>query len=319
MYRSAAELRGRPLSTCHVHEPKSKKDLYLFSPAIFDPNSSTEKTRGKENILYLRHVVLDFENGELQPDELPRLFPDLQMVITNTFSHTWDRPRFRAVFFTSETMTPEVYSLIYGWIADKLEEAGYSVNRKDKRRRTFRLSNSCPSGLDWSKSYPTSLFYLPCQAQRPDDGFFIEEIEGRYPLNPSMWIDNSPIPLQPTFESFDALGNETSEVDCAAVELAVKLWRASQVESGNGHHMFFMLARSLKLAGMDYPEIEMTLGSEADYAHTPSERRAEIPGLIRDLREYFSGKLWRPRIQATSATQHHANPTAEATQEGWLN
>jgi hypothetical protein len=74
--------------------------------------------------------------------------------------------------------------------------------------------------------------------------------------------------------------------------------------------MFFMLARSLKLAGMDYPEIERTLRSEADYAYTPNERKAEIQGLITDLREYFSGKLWRPRIQAISATQHHANPTA---------
>jgi hypothetical protein len=76
--------------------------------------------------------------------------------------------------------------------------------------------------------------------------------------------------------------------------------------------MFFVLARSLKLAGMDYPEIDMTLRAEADYAYTPEERKDEIPGLIRDLREYFSGKLWRPRIQAISATQHHANPTAAA-------
>jgi hypothetical protein len=104
-----------------------------------------------------------------------------------------------------------------------------------------------------------------------------------------------------------------------AAELAVKLWRKSQVDPGNGHDMFFMLARSLKLAGMDYPEIEIKLHSEVEFAYTPSERNTEIQGLIRDLREYFSGELWRPRIQAISATQHHANPTAAAIQEGWLN
>ena len=65
---------------------------------------------------------MDFENGELQPDELPRLFPDLQMVVTNTFNHTSDKPRFRAVLFTDEPMTIEAYSLIYNSIADKLEE-----------------------------------------------------------------------------------------------------------------------------------------------------------------------------------------------------
>ena len=127
------------LHVCHEHQAKSKKDNYLFSPAIFDPNSSTEKSRGKENILYLRHVVLDFEDGELQPETLPKLFPDLQMVVTNTFNHTSDRPRFRAVFFTSETMTPEVYSLIYNFIADKLEEAGYSVERPSKH---LKISNA---------------------------------------------------------------------------------------------------------------------------------------------------------------------------------
>jgi hypothetical protein len=223
------------------------------------------------------------------------------------------------VFFTNEIMTPEVYGLIYGWIADKLEEAGYSVERVGKKLKTSNTPNSRPSGLDWSKSVPTSLFYFPCQAQSPDDSFFIEYMEGRYPLNPSTWIENSAIPLQPTFKSFDPLGNKTSEVDRAAVELAVKLWRASQVEPGNGHHMFFILSRSLKIAGMDYLEIEMTLRSEADYAYTPSERKTEIPSLIRDLREYFSGELWRPRIQAISATQHHANPPTAAIQEGWLN
>jgi hypothetical protein len=36
------------LHLCHdEHQPKSKNDSYLFSPAIFDPNKSTEENRGK--------------------------------------------------------------------------------------------------------------------------------------------------------------------------------------------------------------------------------------------------------------------------------
>ena len=97
-------------------------------------------------------------------------------------------------------MTPEVYSLIYNFIADKLEEAGYSVERPGKKLKTSKASNSRPSGLDWSRSDPTSLFYFPCQARCADDSFFIEYMEGRYPLNPSTWIENTTVPLQPTLE-----------------------------------------------------------------------------------------------------------------------
>ena len=150
------------LHLCHdEHQPKSKNDSYLFSPAIF------EKGRGKENILYLRHVVLDFENGELQPETLPNLFPDLQMVVTNTYRHTHDKPRFRAVLFTDEPMTPETYSLIYNFVADKLVEAGYSVERTGKKLKPSKASNSRPSGLDWGEATPQvfSIFHAKHDVQ----------------------------------------------------------------------------------------------------------------------------------------------------------
>jgi hypothetical protein len=66
------------------------------------------------------------------------------MVVTNTFRHTSENPRFRAVLFTSECITRQVYKLIYQGLADKLVEAGYSVDRKDKTRRTSSFSNSRP-------------------------------------------------------------------------------------------------------------------------------------------------------------------------------
>ena len=108
------------------------------------------------------------------------------MVVTNTYRHTQDKPRFRAVLFSDEPMTAETYSLIYNFVADKLEEAGYSVKRTSKNLKASKASNSRPSGLDWGRSDPTSIFYFPCQARCADDSFFIEKIEGRYPLNPSI-------------------------------------------------------------------------------------------------------------------------------------
>ena len=66
---------------------------------------------------------------------------------------------------------------------------------------------------DWIGPKAPSIFYLPCQAEKLQDSFFDEHIEGRHPLNPSTWIENSATPLEPAFESFDPLGNETLEVD----------------------------------------------------------------------------------------------------------
>ena len=138
-----------------------------FSVQQYLIQTNQPKDRGKENILYLRHVVLDFENGELQPETLPKLFPDLQMVVTNTYRHTQDKPRFRAVLFTDEPITPETYSLIYNFIADKLEEAGYSVKKwqKAKGLKSVKLS-SLRFGLGKKRPHKYFLFSMPSTVRR---------------------------------------------------------------------------------------------------------------------------------------------------------
>jgi hypothetical protein len=80
-------------------------------------------TRAKGNILFLRHVWLDIENGDLKPTEFPHLFPYTRMVVTNTFRHTSKKPRFRVIIPTSQIMTIEGYGVIYDGIAAKLEDA----------------------------------------------------------------------------------------------------------------------------------------------------------------------------------------------------
>jgi hypothetical protein len=272
------------------YRPQSKEKAYLFSPAIFDPDRSTEKDRGKENILYLQHVVLDFENGVLQPETLPKLFPDVQMVVTNTFHHTKDKPRFRVILFTDEPMSVEAYDLIYNSIADKLEEAGYSVKRNGKKRKASNPINSRPSGLDWKKSAPTSLFYFPSQAQCADDGIFIEKIEGRYPLNPTTWIENTTVPLQPTLKPFQPDTPENA-VDWERAQQAKDVWRTSKSRPGKANDMFFDLAFSLKCAGMNFQEIEETLLTEAQHARRSKKRLAQIPSIMSSLRTYAA--TWR--------------------------
>jgi hypothetical protein len=198
---------------------------------------------------------------------------------------------FRAVLFTDEPMTAEAYGLIYNSIAVKLEEAGYLVEKPGRKLKTANASNFRPSGLDWSKSFPTSLVYFPCQAQCADDSFFIEKMEGRYPLNPSRWIENTTVPLQPTLEPVEPDTQENG-VDWKRVQLASK-W-----QKGTGNALFFDLAVSLKRAGMAFPEIESTLHAEAHYARSPQKRLAQIPSIMNSLRTYSASWTRRGKTPA---------------------
>jgi hypothetical protein len=62
-----------------------------------------------ERTARIRGVWLDFEVGDLKPDEFPSLFPYVRMVIFNTFRHTTGKPRFRVFIPTIGKMSPEAY------------------------------------------------------------------------------------------------------------------------------------------------------------------------------------------------------------------
>ncbi len=167
------------LKCLHSRQLRDKDKNILISPAVFDPDRIPGSRRAKENILFLRHVWLDFENGDLKPSEFPELFPHVRMVVTNTYRHTPEKPRFRVIISTTQSMSLEAYDLIYHGIASKLEEAGYSV---EGWKRTSRYAPSRKSGLDWGKRAPTSIFNAPCQAENPSESFFDIHAElGRMP------------------------------------------------------------------------------------------------------------------------------------------
>ena len=273
------------LRRAHEFRGSTKESNYLFSPAIFDPNLAKDTKRGRANIVHLRNVVLDFENGDLQSEELTGIFPGLRMLVTNTFNHTPDRPRYRAIIPTSENMTADVYHLICECLAETLEDAGCSVR---KWGRDGNGSNMRPSGLDWSKTFPHSLFYLPCRAQNPSHSFFLNfGGPSRSPINPSTWLENIRVPLQPEPETalvYDEMSQ--GSVNEELVQDAVNTWRSS-AHPGQGNEKFFNLALSLRRAGMSHHEIERTLRAEAQFGRTPSERLAQIRSIMVSLRKSF--------------------------------
>jgi hypothetical protein len=268
------------LSAFHRRKLSSKERNFLFSPAVFDPHRASDKHRGTTNIVYVQNVWLDFEDGDLQPKELPQLFPHVQMLVFNTFRHTAEKPRFRVIIPTTQPVTPEAYLLLYENIAWKLEDSGYFVQRNRKRQKAAQPR----SGLDWSKRHPTSLFYLPCQAEDAEKSFFLEYNDGaRTPLDPLPWIENGEVSLQPELPAFCDSNSKGKDIDQARVERAIAAWRATP--KGHGNDGFFRLALECKRAGMDVRQVEEMLQSEAEFAHSPSERKSQIDGIVVSLRK----------------------------------
>jgi hypothetical protein len=267
---ASPEYFAQAMAVAHSRHIASKTSNPLFSPAIFDPARSQDSNRGRENILYVQNIVLDFEKGDLLPRDVPDLFPDLQLIVTNSYGHTIDAPRFRMIILTSTTIGPAAYEALWDALANKLKDAGYTKSPKS----TSRLKRS---GLDHSKRPATSLFYLPAQAAEATDSFFrFYNDQPRRPLEPEVWLRNVSLET-PSETGLD--GHRL--VDDTEIATAVAQWRGSR--PGKGNDAFYALALELARLGMTTNEVEQILLQEAHCARSPAERKNQIPSIIRSL------------------------------------
>jgi hypothetical protein len=266
------------LEHLHTRTVENKEASLLISPAIFDPNLKTEGNtkRGLSNIVTMRHLWMDFENGDLRPEEIAELFPSIRLAVFNTYNHTAEAPRFRVVIPFDEPLSPTDYTVLYYNIIAKIVDAGYSVGQFNSGRR---------SGLDYTKKNPTSLFYLPCQAQNPSDTFFKYYNENKREMpDPVKWIKNTVIHFPTKASTQKSQEPQLRNVNQAAIEEATKVWRKSSKYPGEGNLRFFNYAVSLRSAGMPREQIEQALREQAQFARSPGERAQQIPSIMRSLR-----------------------------------
>jgi hypothetical protein len=276
------------LKALHGRKLTCKEQNALISPAVFDPGRGTDKKRGLENIVYTRHVWLDFEDGDLGPGELAALFPRTRMLVVNSYNHRSDKPRFRVVTLLDRPLTPAAHELVFDNIARKIEDAGYFVNRTRKRDKNkakpLPPTGKLRSGLDWSKRTPASLFYLPCQAAESPKSFYID-FDGpeREILNPLPWIENSVVPVVSVFDLPEHPKNDGTKVDEALLQQARDEWRQSHQFPQEGNDRFFDFARALRRAGLSPHQIQSVLQTEAAFGRSPKERRAQVKSIMSSL------------------------------------
>jgi hypothetical protein len=289
-----------------------KEENGLISPAIFDPSLSGETSRGLANIRAVWGIWLDNDGGDLTHEEFARLFPRLRLVIVNSFSSAPQTPRWRVFVPTTVAMPIAAHQAICEQIMRTLNREGYWS--KKQLEKSERIKSRLHHGFDMSKLTPSSLFYLPCQAEHPTASFFIDHNSAmRLPLDPYIWTGYAANHYRPTPEPADIAAEQVSEPPqspaqpsvcpklqrmrqmIAAEEAAnAQVWQKQHVTAAihrwrqaapnEGNHEFFRLGRALAWGGMDHHEVESTLRQEATFGHSPDERRAQIKYIMRTLR-----------------------------------
>ena len=107
----------------------------------------------------------------------------------------------------------------------------------------------------------------------------------RGPLNPLLWLANEVGTSE--LEDIDhpepcaAPEDVVRPVSETAVIEATQRWR--EIAKGSGHTGFFRLAKELQRAGLGTVQIRSQLVAEAQLAHSPRERLAEVSGIMKSL------------------------------------
>lgn len=293
------------LRAIHQTRLDMKEEAGLISPAHFDPEMDERTSRGLKNVRHLRGIWLDNDGGDLTPEQFALLMPRQRVVAWNTFSSTPDRPRWRAFIPTTEAMSKEAHGLVLGEILYRLNRAGYWT--PDELTARPRVMKRLTHGFDLSKLTASSLFYLPSQAAHPKGSFFCDFTgDERSPLEPANWIKWAvehgigEAPDRPVADP-----NESSALSCGGGSAKLRVvrpasanagvseskraaaingWRSAGQGIGAGNRAFYSLAVALKRAGLNGRALADTLYDEAVYAEHASERRRDIPRIIRRLR-----------------------------------
>ena len=137
----------------------TKEESTLFNPCIFEPPQGAEGFRRKDYFKASSFMVLDFDNGDLSPEEFERIFwseagrgRKRSFVICNTFSRCETAPnKFRVIFFYKRPATTlQQHEAVYDAIVARLKEHGYTAElaRLDPACQVLAFNpSSCPAPI----------------------------------------------------------------------------------------------------------------------------------------------------------------------------
>jgi hypothetical protein len=284
------------LRACSVEQASGIKDKNsLFSPAIFDPKMPGVKSkRAILNIKYLDGIWLDNDGGDLLIEEFIRIFPEWKMYVFNSVSSGKvidGKPirKWRCYIPLAQYLTVASYKHIMKIIEARLAESGY-----------FRKAQKL-HGFDPTKFSAHSMFFLPCKSGY-GDSFFHEYVDGRALFDPVEVIQKidveeedeiivaKPTPNLPQV-SPRATGRLTKLQERLLADAVARRRqmikpaydRCLARRAGDGNTALFVFAARMQEAGFSAAEARGELSDVARQMRSPSERKAQIPGLLKQL------------------------------------
>ncbi len=143
----------------------TKQEQYLFNAATFVDNGKSFRTQ--DSFLSAFAMVLDFDDGDLSPDDFKEIFwsnakgpPRKSFIICNSFSRSPEQPnKFRVILpYLKPAQSVAEHQAVYDSIVARLEETGFT-------QASAKLDPTCRSGVQ--------SFYLPSTNRAyPDWAFF---------------------------------------------------------------------------------------------------------------------------------------------------
>jgi hypothetical protein len=305
-FRDFDELKDL-LRTAWETKISRKEESLLMSGAVFSPGESSQTTKGLDAFVFAQMMQLDFDDSELAPEFLRELFWDIRHLAYNSYSNVTQpgHYRYRVVIPLTTPVTKDIYEALWDLLARRIAEAGYSVSKEVEPR-------TAKSGLDRSKRTPVSWMYMPARASAPRNSFWLENWDAPM-MDPEQFVDrlvfdDPALPIEvaePVSNCRRNVDRDADTIDVSsitpasasahkgkAIAAALDNWRGTP--AGCGNDAFFRLGIDLRRAGCSLPEIQSLLSQHhADSASKSSDRRKQIPGIIRSLerqRRFSGGK-----------------------------
>ena len=263
-----------------------KEDAAFFNPCVFEPPPGSSGYRKIDYFRQSSFLVLDFDDGNLSPEEFERIFwhearrgQKRSFVICNSFSRSPDKPnKFRVLlFYKRPAMSLFQHKAVLESVVARLEKHGYS-------KQSAKLDPACWSGVQ--------SFYVPCTNRDHQEWAFFRthgtkgrDIE-RCAFDPVLsgitYIHPNPVlaaPLKPVIVS--SVSRE--QIDAATAQLR------SLTE--DRHQPIFDTALALCRLGLSSTEVE----SELVFAvGSDSRMRRKVSDAMKSLERYgwFSWRRW---------------------------